>query len=652
MPRFAPSRALLILIVACAPTDEPGAPAGTILAGDGVEQVTDPSWSPDGTRLAFSLPVEGRSAIFVTDADGGNRVQLTNGVWDSDPIWSPDGAWIAYYSDEGYDVMVVPSTGGESRQLTSGPATDAVAGWTTDGTAVIVERRGVGATQTYLAPLDGGPLMAMARMEGAALRAFPSPDGRRAVLQVERQGQRTIWVQDLPDGTPRQLTTEGFEDPHTPSAWSPDSRWILYESRRTGTSDLWVVNAETGETRQLTTDIREDRDGRWSPDGQWILFRSTRGGQPDLWVIPATGGDAIRLTNDQPEEGAHSWAPDGRSVLYLRLAFQSRLVALPMDGGLPRAIVAWDNGAIGDPRPTADGQAVLFTGKRSGTADLWTVPFGGGEPRLLVSSPGTDTAGVWSPDGSRIAFVSTRGGTEDIWIADSAGGQLRQLTDWTPSSELSPVWSPDGTRLAFLSTRDAVAPELWTMAADGSGAVRMVPGREASNPFWSPDGQTLFFVGESGAGGSAVFAIPAVGGVARMLTPADQTVNFATLSPDGRSVAYSRFADGWAYLETIPVEGGTPRRLTQQTERVYQTGPTWAPDGSALLVEDWDFVTSFNTLSLYPLTGEPSRQLPTSAGTFTFGHRWAPDGRTVVAVEFKSDPRIVSLTVAGLLRAP
>lgn len=649
MPRPRLSCALWIVIAGCASTDAPDTPAATLLAGDGIEQVADPRWSPDGTRLAFSLPVEGRSAIFVTDASGGNRVRLTHGVWDSDPVWSPDGAWIAYYSDEGFDVMVVPSTGGEPRQLTSGPARDEVAGWTPDGRAVIVERTGMGAAHTFLVPVDGSPPVAMARVEGAAVRAFPSPDGRRTVLQVERHGQRTIWVQDSLGGAPRQLTTEGFEDPYTPGAWSPDSRQILYESRRTGTSDLWVVDAETGETRQVTNDIREDRDGRWSPDGRWILFRSTRGGQPDLWVVPAAGGDAIRLTNDQSEESDHSWGPDGRGILFRRVEIRSRLLAHSTEGGSPRAIVAWDNAAIGAPRPSPDGQTILFTGTRGGTPDLWIVPFSGGEARPLIISPGTDSSGVWSPDGSRIAFVSTRGGTEDIWIADSAGGQLRPLTDWTPSSELSPVWSPDGTRLAFLSTRDATTLELWTIAADGAGPVRMFPGREATSPSWSRDGGTLFFVAETEAGGAAVFAIPAAGGAARMLTPADQTVNWASLSPDGRSVAYSRLADGWGYLETIPVDGGTPRRLTQQTEGVYHTSPVWAPDGASLVVDDWDFVTSFNTLSLFALAGGAPRRLPTLPHTFNGGHRWAPDGRTVVAVEYRADPRIVALPVAALL---
>ena len=69
----------------------------------GVTQDFNPSWSPDGARIAFasgySPDKEERPEIWVMDADGANKIQLTEGSESYDyPVWSSDGSMIAYSS--------------------------------------------------------------------------------------------------------------------------------------------------------------------------------------------------------------------------------------------------------------------------------------------------------------------------------------------------------------------------------------------------------------------------------------------------------------------------------------------------------------------------------------------------------------------------
>jgi C-terminal processing protease CtpA/Prc len=59
---------------------------------------------------------------------------------------------------------------------------------------------------------------------------------------------------------------------------------------------------------------------------------------------------------------------------------------------------------------------------------VWTVPFAGGEARLLVSHPATESRPLWSPDGTRLAFVSNRTGNGDVYVMTLASGELRRIT--------------------------------------------------------------------------------------------------------------------------------------------------------------------------------------------------------------------------------
>ena len=77
-----------------------------------------PTWSPDGKRIAFISGVDVINHVFVIDADGGNRTQLTHDfVRKRLPSWSHDGKRIAYVGDN--VIWVVDSDGENPRQLTN-----------------------------------------------------------------------------------------------------------------------------------------------------------------------------------------------------------------------------------------------------------------------------------------------------------------------------------------------------------------------------------------------------------------------------------------------------------------------------------------------------------------------------------------------------
>jgi Tol biopolymer transport system component len=58
-----------------------------------------PSWSPDGSRLAYLADTGHRTDLFTMNADGGKVVQLTDdGLQETFPLWAPDGSSILFHA--------------------------------------------------------------------------------------------------------------------------------------------------------------------------------------------------------------------------------------------------------------------------------------------------------------------------------------------------------------------------------------------------------------------------------------------------------------------------------------------------------------------------------------------------------------------------
>jgi hypothetical protein len=91
-----------------------------------------PSWSPDGTKIAFTSNVDGNDEIYVMNSDGTGVTRLTNSAAsDSDPAWSPDGLRIAFMSDRdgNQEIYVMNADGSGQDRITNNPAADYSPAW-------------------------------------------------------------------------------------------------------------------------------------------------------------------------------------------------------------------------------------------------------------------------------------------------------------------------------------------------------------------------------------------------------------------------------------------------------------------------------------------------------------------------------------------
>ena len=82
----------------------------------------------------------------------------------------------------------------------------------------------------------------------------------------------------------------------------------------------------------------------------------------------------------------------------------------------------------------------------------WEVVVLDAEGRTLANRsnhPGFDGWPFWSPDGNLIVFTSERAGSADLWVVNADGTNLRQLTSDPDADERQPWWSPDGRRIVY-----------------------------------------------------------------------------------------------------------------------------------------------------------------------------------------------------------
>ena len=231
-----------------------------------------PSWSPDGTKIAFVSPHAGSNDVYVMNADGTGVVQLTHTVAsESEPVWSPDGSRMAFVSDRArtQDIYVMNADGSHVVPVTSGPATDADPAWSHDGTQI----------------------------------AFAS----------DRRGGSDIWIVNA-DGTKMHMLV-ATPAPEFAPLWSPNGSKLAFVSTRGGNQEIYVRFG--GSTTRLTYSAGHDLIGSWSPDGSRISFVSDRSGARNIYVMNADGTDVVQLTHDPAGVQVAAWSPDGLKILFV-----------------------------------------------------------------------------------------------------------------------------------------------------------------------------------------------------------------------------------------------------------------------------------------------------------------------------------------------
>ena len=277
-----------------------------------------PTFAPDGVHFLFLNTPEAYTLCLGT-TDGSPPRAL--GPADSHAAWlAPDrilyvlqGKLVAHRLDITRGQLV-----GETETVAESVGVEGFRGaFSVAANGRIAYRSGPFADQWAWLDRSGQPAGPPVRLGVAgATSAELSPDGRRAALDVQHQGNRDVFVADLVHGDATRFTFDPKADGIP--VWSPDGRTIAFESTRKGSFDLYL---RPSDGRAAETLLLEAPDGQWpldwSRNGEFLMYFSGRDlvpGQEHLLALPLAGANRTPIPVGDGLQGAFS--PDGRWVAY------------------------------------------------------------------------------------------------------------------------------------------------------------------------------------------------------------------------------------------------------------------------------------------------------------------------------------------------
>jgi Tol biopolymer transport system component len=434
-----------------------------------MEYESAPTWSPDGTRVAYQASDAGylfvaNHDIWVTQLGSGEPLNLTNSptVNDRMPSWSPDGREIAFFSNQGgqWAVHIMPALGGSALSVLPLPSIVnsvwSVLRWSQDGTTLFVS-------------------VSESPNEASQNVVYVLPRSTLTPARVHLPDHDNYFCGDL--------------------SVRPDGGRFAYVQGTGGNSEvsrLWTTPSTGGKPVPLTDGFTNVRSPNWSKDGRTVFYVSNRGGSMDLWRQQVTDdgtplGEPLPLTSGVGMQSA-TFSGDGTKLAYTRGGPVSNLWRVDLLADRP---ATWaDARQLTSERAYIEfvdvdtrGEWLAFSSDRRGNQDLWRLRTSGGEMTPIRTDPTPDWNPRWSPDASQIAFYAFRSGHREIWVMPSRGGPAQQLTFDRGRNNGNPRWSPDGTEILFASWRSG-RPGDWLMNAKG-GEPRPL---KRSGLQWLPDG--------------------------------------------------------------------------------------------------------------------------------------------------------------------
>jgi imidazolonepropionase-like amidohydrolase/Tol biopolymer transport system component len=521
---------------------------------DGLPFETQPRFSPDGRRIAFTSDRGGGDNIWIMNLDGSEKRQLTKEDFRllNQPSWSPDGRFIAakkhfttgrslgtgevwlYHVSGGAGVQLVKKPSEQHQKELGEPI------YAPDGKHIYYTRNITPGPIFQYAQDSNGQIFDIERYEietgqtetvvagvGGSVRPTPSPDGKKIAFVRRERTKSKLYVKDFATGEERKIYDALDQDVQETWAvtgvypnmdWSPDSKSIYFWAGGKIRKVDWPSGAASeipfriSDTRGVIDPPRPPvevapasfnttmpRGVVTSPDGRTILFET----MGKLWTKPASGGAAKRLTSGTEMEAYPTWSRDGRTIAYVAWTDKGlgEIRTVSATGGASKKVTV-RAGHYARPRFSPDGKTIVFEKQQGGgltsplmsdRAGIYRIASAGGEATRVKDSGASPHFGS---SNDRI-FYTEAGQNKRLLVSTDLNGEAKRSH---ASGELTTTYevSPDGNNFAFRQNYEAfvmpLMPGTQEVSASPSGGplpVTKVSSGGADYIHWSINGSAL-----------------------------------------------------------------------------------------------------------------------------------------------------------------